>query len=159
MDVDFGRVGRERSWRGPEANSPGPVVMVFDGLRRFLGIEEVVPPCDGPTFEECEEVGLGRGRELGLVAVPWQPKPMGVQGMAGKHQAGALAVCQAPLNEGEVGPWIMAVQLVAHQRMAKVGKVDAHLVGPARFEPCVDEGERKPITLESSLHAPASPSG
>ncbi len=84
---------------------------------------------------------------------------MGVQGMAGKHEPCALTGRQAPLHEGEVGVRIMAIQLVAHQRMAEVGEVDAHLVGSARVEPGVDEGERESATLEPLQHAPSRPSG
>jgi hypothetical protein len=84
---------------------------------------------------------------------------MGEQGMAGKHQASALTGRQAPLHEGQVGVRIIAIQLVAHQWMAEVSEVDAHLVGSARVEPGEDEGERESATLEPVLHAPSRPGG
>ena len=66
---------------------------------------------------------------------------MGMQGVVGKDEAGTLLVSKPVLDQGHIEVFVPTIKLVAHNRMANIGQVDAYLVLPASMQPNAQQGE------------------
>ena len=104
---------------------------------------------DETGSEKIQEPRLRLHLETAFRTAPVEGDRLGVKGVIRKNEKGALGFGETAFDQGEIALLVAAVELIADNRMAVVGKMDADLMLPTVHRMDGKEGEFASVAGEN----------